>query len=104
MPDRGKIPGADPKGLPRFVLSERQTECLGLAALGYTERQIAETLGVAHGTVRNHLLKARLKLGGINTTHAVFLAMKSGFDPEGISGKYSVYSHSDTEGIDGIQH
>ncbi len=57
------------------MLSERQAECLGLAAQGLTWRQIALELGISPGTVRGHLLRARERLGAENTTHAVALAL-----------------------------
>lgn len=61
------------------TLSPRQTACLRLAARGYAEREIAAELSLAPGTVRNHLQRARRRLGARNTTEAVALALVAGW-------------------------
>ena len=43
---------ATPGSLP---LTERQLEIIGLVASGYTNRRIAETLGITPATVKRHL-------------------------------------------------
>ena len=43
-------------------LTERQKECLALAADGLSSKEIARTLGVSPSTVDNHILQALQKL------------------------------------------
>jgi len=47
-------------------LTPREREVAELAAQGLTGREIAERLGISVGTARNHLLRARDKLGGLS--------------------------------------
>jgi len=79
LPARCEEHGADrderPTDLPRFLLSPRQREVLTLAGQGLTWRQISQALGIAPGTVRGHIVRARERLGALNTTHAVVLAI-----------------------------
>jgi DNA-binding CsgD family transcriptional regulator len=56
-------------------LSDRQIEMLSWAARGLLDREIAETVGLAHQTVRHHLQATRVKLKARNTTHAVAIAL-----------------------------
>lgn len=75
MPDRNQPgPTANAAG-PVFVLTARQSQVLGLAARGLTMGCIATRLGVTARTVHKHLGAARAKLGALNTTHAVALAV-----------------------------
>lgn len=60
-------------------LSPRQLACLRAAARGCAEREIAAELGIAGATVRNHLQRARRRLGARNTTEAVALTLRAGW-------------------------
>jgi DNA-binding CsgD family transcriptional regulator len=46
-------------------LTPRELEVAELARRGLTGKEIAAQLCIAEGTVRNHLLRIREKLGGI---------------------------------------
>lgn len=59
-------------------LSQRQTDCLRLAAAGHGLPQIAARLHLGVGTVNNYLKAARDILGARNTAHAVGLAVVHG--------------------------
>lgn len=59
-------------------LSERETEVLRLVATGATNRQIAATLFIAEGTVRNHLTNILGKLGVSDRTQAAVKAKELG--------------------------
>ncbi|HEX7853252.1 MAG TPA: LuxR C-terminal-related transcriptional regulator [Sphingobium sp.] len=59
-------------------LSEREIECLRLAALGKTGRESGKTLGLSNRTVEYHLRKASEKLGAATKTRAVVLAFGIG--------------------------
>jgi DNA-binding NarL/FixJ family response regulator len=79
QPDRSTEPGAgQDNGLPRFSFTERQLQALQLASRGLTGRQIANRMGLAWGTVRQHLLSARRACGAVNTTQAVAIALRLG--------------------------
>lgn len=78
MQDSGAA-GADAPAAFLLPLSPRQIACLRAAALGCSEREIAAQLGLATATVRNHLLRARRRLGARNTTDAVVRAMAAGW-------------------------
>ena len=65
-----------PESRPRRFdeLSERQNQVLRLVALGYTEREIGQKLGLARHTVKNHLSDIRAKLGRLNRVELALLA------------------------------
>lgn len=66
-----------PPALPN-PLSEREIEVLRLVAKGATNRQIAATLIIAEGTVRNHLTNILGKLGVSDRTQAAIKAKELG--------------------------
>lgn len=57
-------------------LSPRERDVLTWAALGLTNSEVAERLGISALTVRTHLDRARAKLGGINTVNTVVEAYR----------------------------
>jgi DNA-binding NarL/FixJ family response regulator len=59
-------------------LSAREREVLQYVALGYTNDQIAETLCLSDGTVKNHVSNIYNKLGVRTRAEAVALAWKQG--------------------------
>jgi DNA-binding NarL/FixJ family response regulator len=59
-------------------LTERETEILRLMAGGYSNKEIANSLGVAEGTVKNHVSNILSKLGVRDRTRAVLKAFESG--------------------------
>jgi DNA-binding CsgD family transcriptional regulator len=75
MPDRDVNPGQSEKSDCPFFLSARQRQVLALAALGLTDREVAQRLVLSPRTVRHYLATARELLGAANTTHAVALAL-----------------------------
>jgi len=60
------------------VLSERELQVLLLAAEGYQTGQIGNQIGLSQHTVRTHLQNVRQKLSALNTTNAVWEAMRCG--------------------------
>lgn len=66
-------------GVPRPEdLSERERECLGWAARGKTEQEIALILHRSAATIHFHLRNAITKLNACNRTHAVAIACSRG--------------------------
>lgn len=59
-------------------LTERETEILRLMAGGYSNKEIANSLGVAEGTVKNHVSNILSKLGVRDRTRAVLKALELG--------------------------
>jgi len=59
-------------------LTERETEILRLMAGGYSNKEIANSLGVAEGTVKNHVSNILSKLGVRDRTRAVLKAFEIG--------------------------
>lgn len=59
-------------------LSTREREVLVLLARGDPDRVIAEALGIAESTAKNHVQSILSKLGAKNRTHAVALARELG--------------------------
>jgi DNA-binding NarL/FixJ family response regulator len=59
-------------------LTERELEVLRLIAHGWSNRQIAEALCLAEGTVKNHVSAVLLKLGVKDRTRAVLRALQEG--------------------------
>ena len=63
----------------RNPLTEREIEVLRLAARGDSAAQIAESLVLTIGTVRNHLSRVNRKVGARNRVHAIRIAEDSGW-------------------------
>jgi DNA-binding NarL/FixJ family response regulator len=59
-------------------LTERETEILRLMAGGYGNKEIANSLGVAEGTVKNHVSNILSKMGVRDRTRAVLKAFELG--------------------------
>ena len=60
-------------------LTPRETEVLRLMAGGYSNREIADALGTAEGTVKNHASTILSKLGVRDRTRAVLRALELGW-------------------------
>ncbi len=71
-------PGVDP-ACPLDPLTKREVQVLRLMAGGYSNREIAETLGAAEGTVKNHASSILSKLGVRDRTRAVLTALERGY-------------------------
>lgn len=59
-------------------LTPREQECLQWAALGKSEWEISQILGISEHTAEKHLLNAKTKLGSANRTQAVAEALRIG--------------------------
>ncbi len=59
-------------------LTDRETEILRLMAGGYSNKEIANSLGVAEGTVKNHVSNILSKLGVRDRTRAVLKSFELG--------------------------
>lgn len=59
-------------------LTDRETEILRLMAGGYSNKEIANALTVAEGTVKNHVSNILSKMGVRDRTRAVLKALESG--------------------------
>lgn len=64
---------------PPDPLTKREVEVLRLIAGGYSNREIAEALGTAEGTVKNHASSILSKLGVRDRTRAVLKALELGY-------------------------
>ncbi len=60
------------------VLSSRECEVLALVVHGYSNQEIAEDLGIARNTVKNHLRSILAKLGARNRAQAAAQAVSRG--------------------------
>lgn len=67
-----------PQAPPAQELTERELEVLRLVAQGYSNRQIAEVLFLAEGTVKNHISTILTKLDARDRTNAVLRALHEG--------------------------
>ncbi len=63
---------------PQVALTPREVEVLTLVARGLANREIAERLGTASGTIKMHIQNVLGKLGAADRTHAVTLAIQRG--------------------------
>jgi DNA-binding NarL/FixJ family response regulator len=59
-------------------LTEREIEVVRLMAAGYSNREIAQALGTAEGTIKNHVSNVLSKFGVRDRTRAVLKALESG--------------------------
>jgi ATP/maltotriose-dependent transcriptional regulator MalT len=73
MGEGNPTPTADQEPAPLLAepISSRELEVLQLLAQGFTQRQIADQLVVAPGTVKRHLSNIYGKLGVHNRTQAL---------------------------------
>ena len=71
------VPVANPEVLPE-PLSEREIELLGLIASGLSNKEIADTLFITEGTVKNHVTHILGKLNVRDRTQAVLKAKEIG--------------------------
>ena len=69
-------PGRTPP--PAQPLSPREVDALTLLAMGYSRAQVANSLSISEHTLRAYIESGRLKLGALNTTHAVARAISRG--------------------------
>jgi DNA-binding NarL/FixJ family response regulator len=60
------------------VLTDRERAILRLAAGGHSNKEIARTLGLVEGTVKNYMSDALIKLDARDRTQAVLKALASG--------------------------
>lgn len=63
---------------PDFALTARETEVLSLIALGLGNKEAADRLGTAAGTVKAHVQSILGKLNARDRTHAVTIALRRG--------------------------
>jgi DNA-binding NarL/FixJ family response regulator len=64
---------------PPDPLTRRELEVLRLMAGGYSNKEIADALGTAEGTVKNHASSILSKLGVRDRTRAVLKAIELGY-------------------------
>jgi DNA-binding NarL/FixJ family response regulator len=63
---------------PQVALTPREVEVLGYVARGLANKEIADLLGTASGTIKMHIQNILEKLGASDRTHAVTIAMQRG--------------------------
>ncbi|HLI83737.1 MAG TPA: response regulator transcription factor [Bryobacteraceae bacterium] len=63
---------------PQIALTPREVEVLSFVAQGLANKDIAQRLGTASGTVKMHVQKILEKLGAADRTHAVTIAIRRG--------------------------
>jgi DNA-binding NarL/FixJ family response regulator len=63
---------------PQVALTPREVEVLGFVAKGMANKEIADRLGTASGTIKMHIQNILEKLGAADRTHAVTIAIQRG--------------------------
>lgn len=63
---------------PEVALTPREIEVLSLVSRGLGNKEVADTLGTAAGTIKAHVQSILSKLGAKDRTHAVTLALRRG--------------------------
>jgi DNA-binding NarL/FixJ family response regulator len=63
---------------PELALTPREVQVLSLVARGFGNKEIADVLGTAPGTVKMHVQSILGKLGAKDRTHAVTIALRRG--------------------------
>lgn len=63
---------------PEVALTPREVEVLTLVARGLANKEVAEILGTASGTIKAHVQSILGKLNAKDRTHAVTLALRRG--------------------------
>ncbi|WP_246675045.1 LuxR family transcriptional regulator [Mesorhizobium sp. B2-5-3] len=67
------------KTIDSVELTPRERECLQWAAVGKSEWEISQILGISEHTSEKHLLNAKSKLGAVNRVQAVAEAIRRGY-------------------------
>jgi len=67
-----------PRHEKKAPITQREREALRCAADGKTAQETARCLGIAKRTVEEHFQSAQRKLGALNRTQAVVIAMRDG--------------------------
>ncbi len=75
---RGDAPPLADEGLPLEPLTERELDVLRLMAAGFTNKQVAQSMHLAEGTVKNYVSTVLLKLNSRDRTNAVLRALHHG--------------------------
>lgn len=78
LEDLRAAPGHSAPAPPQADLTERETEILRLMAGGFSNREIADSLSVAEGTVKNHVSNILAKLNVRDRTRAVLRGLELG--------------------------
>ena len=65
--------------IDHIELTARERECLQWAAVGKSEWEISQILGISEHTSEKHLLNAKSKLGAANRVQAVAEAIRRGY-------------------------
>ena len=73
-PGRYPIAENGPRANFESTLSPREIDILRLVAGGYSNKEVARLLGIASGTVKNHISETLRKLDARDRTHAVLKA------------------------------
>ena len=73
---RGSV--AQPPGETAEALTAREREVLQLICAGYSNKEIADLLALAEGTVKNHVSSLLLKLDARDRTQAALKALQQG--------------------------
>ena len=63
---------------PQIALTSREVEVLSCVAQGLGNKEIADRLGTADGTIKMHIQNIRSKLGAADRAHAVTIAIRRG--------------------------
>ncbi len=63
---------------PQAALTPREVEVLGLVADGLANKEIADRLGTASGTIKMHVQNILAKLNASDRTHAVTIGLQRG--------------------------
>lgn len=71
--------GKPTQPLDNVELTPRELECLQWAAIGKSEWEISQILGISEHTSEKHLLNAKTKLGAVNRVQAVAEAIRRGY-------------------------
>ena len=77
--DPSCVPLLERRGPASDELSQRELEILQLVAEGFTNRAIAEQLGIAEVTARDHVQKILQKLGAVDRTAAAVQGLRRGY-------------------------
>lgn len=79
-----------PAGGERSVspISRRERDVLRIVALGHTNAEAGEQLGISPETVRNHIRNARDRLGARTKAHAIALAFQQGLFEDVLEKRY----------------
>ena len=89
--------------LPRSIFTKRETEVLGLLVRGFSNQQIADSIGVSYYTATTHLKNIYKKLGVHKRTEAMAKVLLGKLTSNNLYPARNRYFHRHPENLERVK-